>query len=929
MRKLFKFIALSLALLPFIAQAQQVSGPVPTAAYLSAMTGNGSGGTLINLLGVVSIADDYPLFASESQKLQNRDFEDEMLHAQRLALNLGAAAKSQNGPPPCVAVIGMPLTTGGQIFTAPRFLPRYVCPPTGMFYIRDGDNGAAIGNWNGDPFVENLINLQEPLWIYPPTSQVPGETHIQANFTNTATDGGSGYMAGRTYGMATLIPENGGTGFSGGEQCATKIGDTRYPATGALFSCATASGGACTAITFAPTHWQFSASTAPSRGEYLLPPFLQREQYAVSGRCNSNGDNECWDGHDAFHPQVFDSGLNVTGNTHTSTTIDGLSSTTGLTVSAAISGTGIPAGTTISAVNASAGSITISNAATSTLSGVTLQVGNFFYNTTCYVNGTCSGTCNGFGVCVGGSGTCTAQGAGLTVAAKYWPDWCGAPSYTGNTHTNTTIDNLSSMTGFAVGQYITGSGIPANTTITVVGVSSLTISNATSSSLTGTTLSINPDNDTIACVADTSGPNATPAYDGIFSNVQPASTHIGDIYVEQSGEKYSALFGYTFGSLVDSFETTIDYSQEQGSYYGQVVYGTDFLEYHHNPVDNAIQTKLRGGGGLHILFDRNDTPIDSINSDAHAVEVDNCEDCTLDGTWFHNAGSAATVGTISADYIRLGSDTQVAGTSNENSGGWIHGDVGSDGTLGNNLNAIGCKYSNGMDIALNVANNTKANAARAQQFTKFADFGTHCEIGMKFSGMITNQSDPLYTGTFPAGVSFHPINGKTGGTDMSCDVLASGGGGWTDTGIGTGEENLVSIQLPPMGPNDSLEIVTLWTKGGTLTDTTNAVIRLGTATCTPGSSCTAGNTVMNISETTSALTTVRAPIWVHNQNATNAQVTFPSASQTNFTSSGSVTSVATQTNSIPTLNIDGITATSSADSIKLESYTVKRCNGGS
>jgi hypothetical protein len=66
-----------------------------------------------------------------------------------------------------------------------------------------------------------------------------------------------------------------------------------------------------------------------------------------------------------------------------------------------------------------------------------------------------------------------------------------APSATANTHTTTTVDNLSINTNtLVVGMAVTGSGIPANTVIsTIVSSSSITISHAATSSLTATTLS--------------------------------------------------------------------------------------------------------------------------------------------------------------------------------------------------------------------------------------------------------------------------------------------------------------------------------------------------------------------------------------------------------------------------------------------------------
>lgn len=48
-------------------------------------------------------------------------------------------------------------------------------------------------------------------------------------------------------------------------------------------------------------------------------------------------------------------------------------------------------------------------------------------------------------------------------------------SLTGDTHSNTTVDNLSSVTGLSVGQQITGSGIPAGSYIRTLGATSLTL----------------------------------------------------------------------------------------------------------------------------------------------------------------------------------------------------------------------------------------------------------------------------------------------------------------------------------------------------------------------------------------------------------------------------------------------------------------------
>lgn len=66
--------------------------------------------------------------------------------------------------------------------------------------------------------------------------------------------------------------------------------------------------------------------------------------------------------------------IGITGDTHTNTTVDNLSSIAGIEVGQAISGTGIPLGARVATI-ASATSITISAAATATAAGVALSVG--------------------------------------------------------------------------------------------------------------------------------------------------------------------------------------------------------------------------------------------------------------------------------------------------------------------------------------------------------------------------------------------------------------------------------------------------------------------------------------------------------------------------------------------------------------------------
>lgn len=72
-----------------------------------------------------------------------------------------------------------------------------------------------------------------------------------------------------------------------------------------------------------------------------------------------------------FIPMDALTNLTFTGDTHTNTTIDNISSTAGLWVGQEISGTGIQAGTRIAAINSST-SITTSLATTATNSGITI-----------------------------------------------------------------------------------------------------------------------------------------------------------------------------------------------------------------------------------------------------------------------------------------------------------------------------------------------------------------------------------------------------------------------------------------------------------------------------------------------------------------------------------------------------------------------------
>jgi hypothetical protein len=85
---------------------------------------------------------------------------------------------------------------------------------------------------------------------------------------------------------------------------------------------------------------------------------------------------------------------------------------------------------------------------------------------------------------------CTQQGSGPKImSGKLFNARPTAFTFTGDTHTSTSVTNASSTSNLNVGMWVTGSGIPTGTIITAISGSTLTLSQATTSTLTGTTIS--------------------------------------------------------------------------------------------------------------------------------------------------------------------------------------------------------------------------------------------------------------------------------------------------------------------------------------------------------------------------------------------------------------------------------------------------------
>ncbi len=157
-------------------------------------------------------------------------------------------------------------------------------------------------------------------------------------------------------------------------------------------------------------------------------------------------------------------------------------------------------------------------------------------------------------------------------------------------------------------------------------------------------------------------------------------------------------------------------------------------------------------------------------------------------------------------------------------------------------------------------------------------------------------------------------------------VVAQSGAPLTNTGISTSEVCLASIAIPAMGANDKLEITTDWLTATSTTDTKHIIVRLAATACTPASvTGVTGTAFLDVNMNTTSLLTAGALTQIWNANATNAQVAFNASNSVGLgtSSASTMTTAAIQTNAGAFIQINSTTTTSSADSITLESYTVK------
>lgn len=173
-----------------------------------------------------------------------------------------------------------------------------------------------------------------------------------------------------------------------------------------------------------------------------------------------------------------------------------------------VAGFGIPNDTTAT-VNVSAGQLTLSQAAsfgfstTGTLTSGSAQitsvastagmapgmiiVGSFIPTNATILSISGSTVTMNVAASASGSSVALTSGSFLTTAIMTGVQNLGG-ALTGNTHTTTVFDGLASTAGVFVGMTVAGSGVQTNTTVTGVGPTSITLSQATTSSLTGVAL---------------------------------------------------------------------------------------------------------------------------------------------------------------------------------------------------------------------------------------------------------------------------------------------------------------------------------------------------------------------------------------------------------------------------------------------------------
>lgn len=160
------------------------------------------------------------------------------------------------------------------------------------------------------------------------------------------------------------------------------------------------------------------------------------------------------------------------------------------------------------------------------------------------------------------------------------------PTFTADTHSNTTIDNIggtgAATTGIYVGQLVTGTGIPANTRVATVSATSFTITNAATATAT-----ITVTKEAVAKIIDAQFPsdaNSIESMDGYFfagsdagviyqsAINDPSSWSSSDVInADYEGDKIRFIFKWENYIVAAGAKGTIQYFYNAGNSSGSVL----------------------------------------------------------------------------------------------------------------------------------------------------------------------------------------------------------------------------------------------------------------------------------------------------------------------------------------------------------------------
>ena len=251
----------------------------------------------------------------------------------------------------------------------------------------------------------------------------------------------------------------------------------------------------------------------------------------------------------AFPTQITFNGIvNATTNP---TIITQVSSITGLAVGQPLTAAGIPMGTTITAIGATAPfTVTMSQPATAsstvTPTGTLTAGSNIITNVTA-LNGVVVGQVI-TGPTVSFTAITTSGSTSLTKVSS-------TTSFTAITTSGSpSLTSVSSLTGLAIGQVLTGAGIPANTAIIAISGTTITMSaNATASISTAETITSS------ASLAVGQVLSAPVSFTGITTNASPILTSVSSVTGLAVGQGLTGT-GIPANAVISSIVSTAPFS---------------------------------------------------------------------------------------------------------------------------------------------------------------------------------------------------------------------------------------------------------------------------------------------------------------------------------------------------------------------------------